>query len=112
MRSRTARYSVPGSPIDDVVVHLKVVIVAYAAVRIGHGQVGGGVDSGQPAEETIVCGGGVLLGGPVLRAVERVGDHKLTPMEVGAQHKWNVLHPVDDSTCLRSNLEEPSILYH
>lgn len=94
----------PGSSVDDVVVRLEVLVVAHAAVGVGHHQVGGGVDGGQPAEESVVRRGGVLLRGPVPGAVEGVRDHQLPPVEVRTEDEGNVLHPADDGTSLRCNL--------
>lgn len=104
----TAGNGVPGAPVDDVVVLLEVLVVADAAVGVGHHQVSGGVDGGQPAEEGVVCRGGVLLRGPVAGAVVGVCDHQLSPVEVGAEHEGNLLHPVDDSARLRGDLSGQS----
>lgn len=100
----TAGDSVPRAAIDDVAVRLEVLVVAHAAVGVGHRQVGGGIDGGQPAEEGVVRRRRVLLGGPVPGAVEGVGDHQLPAVEVGAEHKGDVLHPADDSTGLWGDL--------
>lgn len=100
----TAGDGVPGSPVDDVVVLLEILVVAKAAVGVGHHQVGGGVDGGQPAEESVVRRGRVLLRGPVPGAVVRVRHHQLPPVQVGAEHEGNLLHPVDDSSGLRGDL--------
>lgn len=100
----TAGDGVPGSPVDDVVVLLEILVVAKAAVGVGHHQVGGGVDGGQPAEESVVRRGGVLLRGPVPGAVVRVRDHQFPPVQVGAEHEGNLLHPVDDSSSLWGDL--------
>lgn len=94
----------PGSAVDDVVVRLEVLVVADAAVRVGQHQMGGGVDGGQPAEEGVVCSGGVFLGGPVPSTVERVRNDQLSAVEVGTEHEGNILHPADDGSCLWSNL--------
>lgn len=94
----------PGSAVDDVVVGLKVLVVADAAVRVGHHQVGRGVDGGQPAEESVVRRGRVLLRGPVTGTVEGIRDHQFSPVEVRAEHEGDVLHPADDGTSLRCNL--------
>lgn len=97
LRARlTAGNGVPGSPVDDVVVLLEILVVADAAVGVGHDQVRGGVDGGQPAEEGVVGRGRVLLRGPVAGAVVGVRDHQFPPVEVGAQHEGDLLHPVDD----------------
>lgn len=98
----------PGSPVDNVVVLLEVLVVADAAVGVGHRQVSGGVDGGQPAEEGVVCGGGVLLRGPVACAVVGVNDHQFPTVEVGAEHEGNLLHPVDDSARLWGDLSGQS----
>lgn len=100
----TAGDGVPGPPVDDVVVLLEILVVANAAVGVGHHQVSGGVDGGQPAEEAVVCRGGVLLWGPVTCAVVGVRDHQFPPVEVGAEHEGNLLHPVDDSSSLWGHL--------
>lgn len=94
----------PGSAIDDVVVRLEVLVVADAAVRVGQYQMGGGVDGGQPAEEGIICSGGVFLGSPVPSTVKRVGNNQLSAVEVGTEHEGNILHPADDGSCLWGNL--------
>ena len=94
----------PGAAVDDVVVRLEVLVVADAAVGVGHHQVGGGVDGGQPAEEGVVRRGRVLLRGPVAGAVEGIRDHQLAAVEVRAEHEGNVLHPADDGASLWSNL--------
>lgn len=107
----TAGDRVPGPPVDDVVVLLEVLVVAVAAVGVGHHQVGGGVDGGQPAEESVVRRGGVLLRGPVAGAVVGVGDHQLPPVEVGAEHEGNLLHPVDDGARLRGDLSGHGAFY-
>lgn len=78
--------------------------MADAAVGVGHRQVSRGVDGGQPAEESVVRCGGVLLRGPVTGAVEGVRHHQLPAVEVGAEHERDILHPVDDGTSLWSNL--------
>ena len=94
----------PGSPVDNVVVLLEVFVVTEAAVGVGHHQVGGGVDSGEPAEEAVVARWRVLFGDPVTGAVKGIGDHQLTPVEVGAEDKRYILHPVDDCAGLRRDL--------
>lgn len=94
----------PGSSIDDVVVRLEVLVVADAAVGVGHHQVGGGIDSGQPAEESVVCRRGVLLRGPVAGAIVGIRNHQLSAVEVCTEHEGNVLHPVDDGSGLWCNL--------
>lgn len=96
----------PGSPVDDVVVLLEILVVADAAVGVGHDQVSGGIDGGQPAEESVVCRGGVLLRGPVAGAVVGVCDHQFSPVEVGAEHEGNLLHPVDESARLWGDLKD------
>lgn len=101
----TAWDGVPGATVDDVAVLLEVLVVADSAVGVGHHQVGGGVDGGQPAEEGVVGGGRVLLRRPVPGAVEGVGDHQLAAVQVGAQHEGDVLHPADDSAGLRRHLQ-------
>lgn len=101
----------PGPPVDDVVVLLEVFVVAEAAVGVGHHQVGGGVDGGQPAEESVVCRGGVLLRGPVAGAVVGVADYQFPPVEVGAEHEGNLLHPVDDCARLRGDLSGHRAFY-
>jgi len=97
-RGLTAGDGVPGAAVDDVVVCLEVLVVADAAVGVGHHQVSGGVDGGQPAEESVVRRGRVLLGGPVPGAVVGVRDHQLSPVEVCTQHEGDLLHPVDDGS--------------
>lgn len=94
----------PGPPIDNVLVGLEVLVVTDAAVRVGQHQVGGSVDGGQPAEEGVICSGGVLLGGPITGAVERIGDDQFPSVEVCAEDKRDVLHPADDGAGLRSHL--------
>ena len=86
----------PGAAVNDVARALEVVHVAHAAVGVQHGQVGGGVDGRQPAEEAVVRAGRVLLGRPVLGAVVGVHHHQLPAVEAGAQHEGDVLHPADD----------------
>lgn len=66
--------------------------------------IGAGVRRGQPAEEALVGGGRVLARRPVPRHVVGVGDHQLAAVQVGAQHKRDVLHPVDDGAGLRRHL--------
>lgn len=78
--------------------------MADAAVGVGHHQVSRGVDGGQPAKESVVRRGGVLLRGPVTGAVEGVRNHQFPAVEVRTEHKRNILHPVDDGTSLWSNL--------
>lgn len=95
-----------GSVNNVVVLRQEVLIVADASVGVGHGQVGGGVHHGQPAEKLVVWGGRVRPGDPVASAVVRVGHHQLAAMEVGAQDKRDGLHPADDRTRLRGNLPE------
>lgn len=101
----TAGDGVPGSTVDDVAVCLEVLVVAEAAVGVGHHQVSGGVDGGQPAEESVVCCGGVFLRGPVAGAVEGIRNHQFPAVEVRAEHEGNVLHPADDGAGLRCNLD-------
>lgn len=101
----TARDGVPCATVDDVAVLLEVLVVAYTAVGVGHHQVGGGVDGGQPAEEGVVGGRRVLLRRPVPGAVEGVSDHQLTAVQVGAQHKRDVLHPADNGAGLWRHLQ-------
>lgn len=100
----TAWNGVPGATVNDVAVLLEVLVVTDTAVRVGHHQVGGGVDGGQPAEEGVVGGGRVLLRRPVPGAVKGVGDHQLATMQVGAQHKGDILHPADDGAGLWRHL--------
>ncbi len=78
--------------------------MAHAAVRVGHHQVSGGVDGGQPAEESVVRRGGVFLRGPVTGAVEGIRDHHFSPVEVRTEHEGNVLHPADNGTGLWCDL--------
>lgn len=78
--------------------------MAHAAVGVGHHQVSGGVDGGQPAEESVVRRGGVLPRGPVTGAVVGIRDHQFSPVEVRTEHEGNILHPADDGTGLWSNL--------
>ena len=99
----------PGAAIDDVARALEVVHVAHAAVGVEHGEVGGGVDGGQPAEEGVVGAGRVLLGRPVLGAVVGVHHHQLPAVQVGAQHEGDVLHPADDRPRLRRHLVEDEV---
>lgn len=96
----------PGSAVDDVVVLLEVLVVALAPLGVGHHQVGGGVDGGEPAEEGVVRRGRVLLRGPVPGAVEGVRHHQLAAVQVGAEHEGDVLHPADDGARLWGNLGE------
>lgn len=103
-RRLTAGDGVPGPAVDDVVVRLEVLVVADAPVRVGHHQVCGGVDGGQPAEESVVGRGGVFLRGPVTGAVEGIRDHQFPPVEVRAEHEGDVLHPADDGARLRCDL--------
>lgn len=46
----------------------------------------------------------MLAGCPVARHVVRIGDHQLSSVEVCTEDEWDVLHPPDDSSCLRGNL--------
>lgn len=78
--------------------------MADAAVGVGHHQVGGGVDGGQPAEESVVRSGGVFLGSPITRAVEGIRNHQLASVEVRTEHEGNILHPADDGSSLWCNL--------
>lgn len=124
----TSWYVVPRRSVDDVVVSQEVLVVARSPVRVGHhlegpdqnlhrpvpvcgperwadtDLVGAGVRRGQPAEKAVVRGGRVLAGCPVAGHVERVSDHHLPTVEVGAEHEWDVLHPADDGSCLRRHL--------
>lgn len=68
--------------------------------RSGIHPIGAGVCCGQPAEEALIRSGCVLTRSPVPGHVVRVGDHQLSTVEVGAENKWDVLHPVDDSSGL------------
>lgn len=78
--------------------------MAHATVGVGHHQVRGGVDGGQPAEESVVRRGGVLPRDPAAGAVVGVRNHQFPPMEVRAEHEGDILHPVDDSASLWCNL--------
>ncbi len=62
--------------------------------------IGAGVRCGQPAEEALIGSGRVLARCPVPGHVIWVGDHQLSTMEVSTKNKWDVLHPVDDSSGL------------
>ena len=42
----------------------------------------------------------MLARSPVPGHVVRVGDHQLSTVEVSTENKWDVLHPVDDSSGL------------
>lgn len=101
---RTAGDSVPAGAVDDVVVLQEVLVVAGPSVRVGHDLVGAGVDRGQPAEEAVVGGGSVLVGGPVPGHVKWVGDHQLSAMQVGTQYKRDGLHPVYHCARFRGDL--------
>lgn len=68
----------PVGSVDDIVVTQEVLVVTRPSVWIGHDTVGGGVDRGQPAEEAVVCCGGVLAWSPILGHVEGVSDHQLS----------------------------------
>lgn len=94
----------PISAVYDVVLPSEVLVVARPAVSIGHDVVGAGVDGGEPAEEAVVRGGGVLASSPVSCHVEGVCDHQLATMQVGAQYERDRLHPGDHQARLRGNL--------
>ena len=101
----TAGDGVPRSAVDDVVVFLEVLVVAQASLGVGHHQVGGGVDGGQPAEEGVIRRGRVLVRNPVPGAVVGIRDHQLSTVEVGAEHEGDVLHPADHGSGHRGNLD-------
>lgn len=70
--------------------------------------IGAGVDCGQPAEEALVRCGRVLTRRPVPRHVVGVGDHQLSAVEVCAENKRDVLHPVDNGSGLGRYLQNES----
>lgn len=96
--SPTSGYSVPVGPIDNVALSHEVIVMAEAPVVIHHDKIRGGVDSGEPAENSVVGCGCELLSFPVSAGhVKWVGHHQLTSMQIGTEHERVALHPVDDS---------------
>lgn len=108
----TARYSVPAGSVYNVIVTEEVLIVARPSIRVGHHMVCAGVNSGQPAEETLVCSGSVLFWSPISGHVEGVRDHQLSSVEVSAEYKRDILHPADDRSRFWSHLDKRQELYH
>lgn len=79
--------------------------MARPAIRFLHGPVSASVDSAEPAKHGIIRGGCEFSGSPRGPShVERVGHHELAPVEVGAQHKGDPLHPLDHRPSFRSHL--------
>lgn len=70
--------------------------------------IGAGVRRGQPTEEALVSCGRVLTRRPVPRHVVGIGDHQLSTVEVCAENKWDVLHPVDNGSGLGRHLQNES----
>lgn len=83
-------------------------------IKMGRGSkrrcdlIGAGVRRGQPAEEALISCGRVLTRRPVPRHVVGVGDHQLSAVEVCAENKRDVLHPVDDGSGLGGHLQNES----
>lgn len=103
----TACRSVPGRSVDGAVLLGKILCVAGPLVGISHQAVGGRVGEGQPAEDMVIWGGGLLPGHPLGASfVVREGHHQLPSLEVTAQHKGHLLHPCNQSPCLHSNLQQ------
>lgn len=70
--------------------------------------IGAGVRRGQPAEDALISRGRVLTRLPVPRHVVGVGDHQLSAVEVRAENKRDVLHPVDNGSGLGRHLQNES----
>lgn len=96
----------PGRSVDGAVLLCKIFCVADPLVGISHQAVGGRVGEGQPAEDVVIRGGGLLPGHPLGASfVIREGHHQLPSLEVTAQHIGHLLHPCYQSPCLHGNLQ-------
>jgi len=97
---------VPGRSVDGAVLLGKFFRVADPLVDGRHQAVGGRVGEGQPAEDVVIRGGGLLPGHPLGSGfVVREGHHQLPSLDVTAQHKGHLLHPCDQSPRLHGNLQ-------
>lgn len=80
--------------------------MARSAIWVLHGPVSASIDGAEPAKHGIIRGGCEFAGSPWGPShVERVGHHKLAPVEVGTQHKGDPLHPLDHCPSFRSHLD-------
>lgn len=96
----------PGRSVDGAVLLGKVLCVADPSVGISHQAVGGCIGEGQPAEDVVIRGGGLLPAHPLGAGfVVREGHHQLPSLEVTAQHERDLLHPCYQSPCLHGNLQ-------
>lgn len=97
----------PVGSIDDVAMQGEVLAMTRSAVGILHGPIRASIDSAEPAEDSIIWCGSEFTSSPRSPShVERIGHHKLAPMEVGTQHKRDALHPFDHCPRFRSHLNE------
>lgn len=105
IRTLTSGCSVPGCSVDGSVLLGEVFCVTDPSVGISHESVGGRVGEGQPAEDVVIGGGGLLHGHPLgASSVVREGHHQLASLEVPTQHEGHFLHPHYQSSCLQGNL--------
>lgn len=97
----------PVGSIDDIAMQGEVLAMTRSAIGVLHGPICASIDSTEPAEDSIIWCGREFTSRPRRPGhVERIGHHKLTPMEVGTQHKWNALHPFDHCPRFRSHLDK------
>lgn len=90
----TSGCRVPGRSVDGPVLLGKVFGVTDPSVGISHQSVGGCVGEGQPVEDVVIRGGGLLHDRPMgAGSVIREGHHQLPSLEVPTQHKRHFLHP-------------------
>lgn len=96
----------PVSSIDDIAMQGEVLAMTRSAIGVLHGPICASIDSAEPAEDSIIRCGSEFTSSPWGPShVERIGHHKLTPMEVGTQHKWDALHPFYHCPRFRSHLD-------
>lgn len=103
----TAGRSVPGRPVDGSILLGEVFCVTDPSAGISHEAVGGSVREGQPAEDVVIRGGGLLPSHPLgASSVIWEGHHQLASLEIPTQHKRHFLHPCYQRSCLQGNLQQ------
>lgn len=96
----------PGCAVDGAVLLGKILCVADPSVGISHQTVGRRIGEGQPAEDVVIWGRGLLPDHPLgASSVIREGHHKLPTLEVTTQHEGHLLHPCYQSSGLQGNLQ-------
>lgn len=96
----------PGGSVDGAVLFGEVLPVADSPVGVGHEAVSGGVGKGQPSENVVVGGRGLLADDARgARFVIGEGHHQLPSLKVTAEDERELFHPGYQRSCLHGNLQ-------